>query len=304
MEKQQHVVNGLKRHALLLMVIVAVSLMVAQTVTAEIPVPALKGRVNDYAGLLTSATARNLEAKLASIEQSDSTQMAVLTINSLEGEAIEQFSIRVAEEWKIGQKDTDNGALLVVSRQDRKIRIEVGYGLEGRLTDLVSGQIIRNVIVPEFKRGQFDQGIASGVDAMIAVVKGEYTAAQSKQRRSGSRSQGPLFAIIAFIFLVSQLGRANKGLGAAAGGVMMPIFGGMFFHGGLILLLALIPIGIVAGLLLSVLGSTFGTYSATSGGYHHGGLWGGGGGFSSGGGFGGFSGGGGGFGGGGASGGW
>lgn len=304
MELKQHVLNHLKRRCLFLMMILAVCLIALPNVMAEIPVPALKGRVNDYAGMLSSGTAMTLETKLATLEQSDSTQVVVLTINSLDGEAIEEFSIRVADQWKVGQEDTDNGAILIVSKQDRKLRIEVGYGLEGRLTDLVSGEIIRNIIVPEFKRGRFDQGIAAGVDAMIAVSKGEYTAVPTRQRRPGSKSQGPLFAIIAFVFLVSQLGRANKGLGAVAGGVMMPIFGGMFFHGGLMLLLALIPVGLVSGLLLSVMGSSFGAYSTTSSGYHRGGFWGGGGGFSSGGGFGGFSGGGGGFGGGGASGGW
>lgn len=304
MENQRHTWGGLGRFIFFLIVFLAGGLLAVHGAWAEVQVPDLTGRVNDYAGMLSSGTSQMLESKLSALEESDSTQLVVLTIASLEGEAIEQFSIRVADQWKIGQEGADNGALLVVSKEDRKLRIEVGYGLEGRLTDLVSGQIIRNVIVPEFKKGRFDQGITAGVQAMIGVVKGEYTAVPRKHRRSGSASNGPLFALIAFVFLVSQLGRANKGLGAVAGGVMMPIFGGIFFNGGLMLLLALIPIGLVAGLVLSVLGSSFGAYSTTSSGYHRGGFWGGGGGFSGGGGFGGFSGGGGGFGGGGASGGW
>lgn len=286
------------------MMVLAGLFMVCSGASAEVSVPPLKGRVNDYAGMLTSRTIQDLEQKLAALEQSDSTQVVVLTIDSLEGEPIETFSMRVAESWKIGQKGTDNGAILVVSKQDRKLRIEVGYGLEGRMTDLVSGQIIRNIVVPEFKRGDFNQGISAGVDTMISVVRGEYKGTPTR-RRSRSTSQGPLFTILAFIFLVSQLGRVKKGLGALAGGIMLPVLGGMFFKGGLILLLILFPIGLLAGFILSAFGSAMGAGVPSSrGGYHHGGYWGGGGGFSSGGGFGGFSGGGGGFGGGGASGGW
>jgi uncharacterized protein len=135
---------------------------------------------------------------------------------------------------------------------------------------------------------------------MISAVRGEY---KGKPARKSSESQGSLFGIIAFIFLISQLGRANRGLGAVAGGLMLPAVGWLFFNPGLILLLLLFPMGLVAGLVLSVMGSAFGSASLSSG-YRGGGYWGGGGGFSSGGGFGGFSGGGGGFGGGGASGGW
>ncbi|MBU1168626.1 MAG: TPM domain-containing protein [Proteobacteria bacterium] len=273
----------------------------AQGAEAEIAVPPLKGRVNDYAGMLTSRTIQDLEAQLSALETSDSTQVVVLTVNSLEGEAIETFSIRVAEAWKIGQKDLDNGAIFIVSKQDRKLRIEAGYGLEGRLTDLIAGQIIRNVVVPEFKRGDFNQGISAGVGAMISVVRGEYKGSPVKHR-SRSKSQGPLFAILAFVFLVSQLGRANKGLGAVAGGIMLPVFGGMFFGGGLVLLLILFPIGLLSGLILSAMGSSLGSHMVSSHSYRGGGGFGGGG--FGGGGFGGFSGGGGGFGGGGASGGW
>ena len=143
---------------------------------SALQVPALKGRVNDYAGLLSQGTDEQLEAALAELERTDSTQIVVLTIPSLEGDSLEDFSIHVAEQWQIGQKGKDNGALLLVSKSDRKIRIEVGYGLEGKLTDLVCGRIIRNVIVPQFKMGHFDQGIIDGVAAIAGVVRGEYTA--------------------------------------------------------------------------------------------------------------------------------
>jgi uncharacterized protein len=295
---KHHVITGnVRRTIVFLMMVMALFEVLAVAALAEISVPPLRGRVNDYGGMLSAATARQLETDLTALEQSDSTQIVVLTVDSLDGEPIESFSIRVAEAWKIGQADTDNGAMLVVSKKDRKLRIEVGYGLEGRLTDLVAGQIIRNVVVPEFKQGDFDQGISHGVSAMIAAVRGEYQAPPS--RASSSDGGDPVvFGILAFIFLVSQLGRANRAVGTAAGGIMLPVIGALFFNGGLGLLLLLFPLGLAAGLVLSVLGAALGSHLPAGHGYRSGG------GFSSGGGFGGFSGGGGGFGGGGASGGW
>lgn len=267
---------------------------------AMLDVPRLKGRVNDYAGMLSSATIQSLESELKGFEQTDSTQIVVLTVPSLEGEAIEDFSIRVAEAWKIGHKGSDNGAILVIAQKDRKMRIEVGYGLEGRLTDLVSGQIIRNVIAPEFKAGDYDKGVLDGINAMIATVRGEYKQTDRQHLSTGTKDPSQvLIPIIVFLFLVAKLGRIRRLVGSIAGGILLPVFGLMFFPGGLMLLLALIPLGFFAGFILSVLGSTMGTGRT---GYRGVGYWGGGG-FSSGG-FGGFSGGGGGFGGGGASGGW
>jgi uncharacterized protein len=272
---------------------------------SEIAVPDLRGRVNDYAAMLSSETVRTLEAHLASLEQSDSTQIAVLTISSLEGEAIESFGMRVAEQWKIGQGDTDNGALLIVSKKDRKLRIEVGYGLEGTLTDLVAGQIIRNVIVPRFKQGRFDQGIVDGVHAMTGVVKGEYTAIKKKNSGKSRNDSGGIFFVTAFLlFFLSNLARANKVVGSSAGGILLPFFAFIFFHPGPLILLALLPVGAGLGYVLGLLAPVLFANSGHS--VHGGGLYPGGGrgGFDSSGGFGGFSGGGGGFGGGGASGGW
>jgi uncharacterized protein len=273
---------------------------------SALQVPALKGRINDYAGLLSSGTAQQLEAALAELERTDSTQIVVLTIPSLEGDSLEDFSIRVAEQWQIGQKGKDNGALLLVAKNDRKIRIEAGYGLEGKLTDLVSGRIIRNVMVPQFKMGRFDQGIIDGVAAMVGVVRGEYTAPATAERRSGRQGASPgLVGLVALIFFINMLGRLNRGLGAAGGGVLAPIAGALFLNLGLFGILSLIPLGAAAGFMMGGMGGpvSFGrtAYHRRSGGFWGGGF--GGGGFG-GGGFGGFSGGGGGFGGGGASGGW
>ena len=147
-------------------------------------VPAMQGRVNDYAGILSSSTIRQLEESLKAFEEDQSTQIVVATIPSLEGDSLEEFSIRLAETWKIGQQGLDNGAILLVAKNERKIRIEVGYGLEGSLTDLTSGRIIRNVIVPHFKNGNFDQGIMAGVSAMMDSVRGEFSAAETPRSSS------------------------------------------------------------------------------------------------------------------------
>ncbi|MGD8492736.1 MAG: TPM domain-containing protein [Desulfobacterales bacterium] len=268
-------------------------------------VPPLTGRVNDTAGMLSAATRQQLEDVLARLEQTDSTQIVVLTIPSLGGEVLEEFSIKVVDQWKIGQKGLDNGAMLLIAKNDRKIRIEVGYGLEGSLTDLMAGRIIRNVIVPQFKAGNFDQGVINGVQAMIRVVRGEYKASEKGPAGGRKQKEGTagLGGLVAFIFFISMLGRLRRPLGIAAGGILAPIAASLFFNLSSLWLVLSIPIGLLAGFILSFLGSplVFGH------GHHHhrrtGGWWSGagrGGGFSTGG----FGGGGGGFGGGGASGGW
>lgn len=137
-------------------------------------VPYLSGRVNDYAGILTNNKIQELEKKLKDHETATSNQVVVLTMRSLEGENLEEFSLKVAETWKLGQKDKDNGVLLLIAKNDRKLRIEVGYGLEGVLTDALCAQIIRNEITPEFKSGNFDTGVEKGVDSILNAIKGEY----------------------------------------------------------------------------------------------------------------------------------
>ena len=290
---------------MVLLAVVLVLFVTGNGPVAALDVPALKARVNDYAGLLTPATRNQLEAALLDFERSQSTQIVVLTVSSLEGEPLETFSMKVAESWKIGQKGLDNGAILIVAKNERKIRIEVGYGLEGTLTDMLSGQIIRNDIVPAFKAGKFDQGIAGGVAAMMAAVKGEYQAQPDKKQPRGRDASVSFIPLIVFIFLILQLGRVRRGLGVVAGGLLLPIFGSMTLPLGLFTILLLIPLGLAAGFVLSLLGAALGAAGVAGGRRRGGGFWigGSGGGFSSGG-FGGFSGGGGGFGGGGASGGW
>jgi uncharacterized protein len=181
-----------------------------------IDVPPLKGRVNDYTGMLSSYTTQQLESILRDLEQTDSTQLVVLIIPSLEGEVLEEFSLKVAEQWKIGQKDFDNGAVLLIAKKERDIRIEVGYGLEGSLTDLMAGRIIRDVMVPQFRAGNFDQGILSGVQAMIGVVRNEYQAPEKIPTRRGPRVKGtnPFFIVfIVFAFIISMLGKLRRVFG-------------------------------------------------------------------------------------------
>ena len=265
---------------------------------SALEVPALKGRVNDYAGMLSAATRQQLEDILGRLEQTDSSQIVVLTLPSLGGEVLEEFSLKVAEKWKIGQKGFDNGAILLIAQKDRKLRIEVGYGLEGSLTDLMAGRIIRNVIVPQFKAGNFDQGIIDGVQAIIEVVRGEYQAADKSPFAKGQKKKdfSPGFGgLIAFVFFISMLGRLRRPMGIAAGGILAPIAAGLFFNFSPIWILLSLPIGLLIGFILSFLGSplVFGHGHRHSGSGWSGGIGGGG-----------FGGGGGGFGGGGASGGW
>ncbi len=286
--------------------LLALSLALASgPLASALDVPPLTGRVNDYADMISPSARATITQKLEQLEASDSTQVVVLTVPSLEGEDLEGFSIRVAEAWKIGTAKNDNGAILLVARDDRAVRIEVGYGLEGRLTDLLSGRIVDQIIVPNFKAGRFDEGFSQAIDAIIATVKGEYKGTgqlPGAQQPGKSRSFIPL--IIAAV-IAGAIGSRRRLFGGIAGGVLGPLASMLVFPAGLLTLLML-PLGFGAGMLL---GGFFGA-TGRSGGRRGGGFWPGGfGGFGGGssggfGGGGGFSGGGGGFGGGGASGRW
>ncbi len=149
-------------------------LLLLLTATAALAqeVPTFSGYVNDYANLLTDGTMQELEARLRNHEERTTNQVTVLTVPSLEGGSLEEFSLRVAEVLKVGQRGKDNGILLLVARDDRKIRIEVGYGLEPYLPDVYASRIIREVIAPYFKQGDYDTGIAAGVNAILEKVEG------------------------------------------------------------------------------------------------------------------------------------
>ncbi|MDC7232941.1 MAG: TPM domain-containing protein [Spirochaetales bacterium] len=243
---------------------------------SALDVPPLQGRVNDRASVFTSAQKQELENYLAALEQESSVQMAVLTIPSLKGDDLESFSIRVADEWKLGQEGEDNGVLLLLALEDRKVRLEVGYGLEGSLTDAKSGYIVRDIMIPYFSDGDFAPGIMAASQAVAGVVTGGQDispeALQRSQRSSqqSSRRSVPVnLLVILFILFFNSFGRMGR---RRRGGLFQLLF------------------------LNSLLNSSSRRSS-----------WGGGSGFGGGGGFGsggGFGGGGGGFGGGGASGSW
>ena len=264
-------------------------------------VPALKYHVNDYANMVSPGVRTKIEGDLKAFEQSDSTQIVILTIQSLEGEDLEGFSIKVAEAWKIGQKGKDNGVIFLVAKQERKMRIEVGRGLEGKLTDLVSGQIIDRIVKPRFAKGDFDGGFLAATQGLIDAARGEFKA-EEKRAVTKKRQGTPLPVIIIFgaIALIA-LGRVSRVLGGAAGAVGFPLIG--FLLGFSLLTIVLIGLlGLVMGIFLPLL---FGGLGRGGGGGFWPGGFGGSGGFGDGGGdSGGFGGGGGDFGGGGASGDW
>jgi len=232
----------------------------------------------------------------------------VLTVPSLEGEDLEAFSIKVAENWKVGQKGVDNGVILLVVRNERKVRIEVGRGLEGKLTDLMSGRIVRDRIIPRFRVGDFDGGVRDGVQGIVEVVRGEYKANNAEPVR-GRRGLPPILTLLIFLFLALVFtGAISKVFGAITGAIGLPIAAKLAFSTlSFPVLGGLAALGVVAGLLLSAIFSGGGPFGGGGGGPWLGGFGGpffGGGSSSGGGDGGGFSGGGGDFGGGGASGDW
>lgn len=273
-------------------------------VAHALEVPKLQGYVNDYAGMISPETRARLESELRAFEQSDSTQVVILTVPSLEGDTVEDFGIRVAEAWKIGQKGKDNGVIFVAAKQDRKLRIEVGRGLEGKLTDLLAGRIIDLVVKPRFKRADYDGGFTAGVSAIIDATRGEFKAnANHKPGKRDTSSSLLTFLIFAGI-AVLVLGSMSRPLGAIGGAVGLPL--SVFLSSialGAVWFIILAVIGLIVGLLLPSLFSSAGRRG--SGGFSPGGFYsgGGGGGFPGGGGSD-FGGGGGDFGGGGASGDW
>ncbi|MGY3105651.1 uncharacterized protein ACVWW7_002278 [Bradyrhizobium sp. LM6.9] len=267
--------------------------------------PQLTGRVVDQTGTLSSGDIAALSQKLQDFETRKGSQLVVLIVPTTEPETIEQFAIRVAEAWKIGRKKVDDGAILVVAKSDRHLRIEVGYGLEGALTDVTSRRIIDEDITPKFRSGDFAGGIAAGVDRVIRVIDGEPLPTPSRSVNFGNWNDiEPLFFFLLFGPLV-------------IGGILRSMFGRLFgsgITGAIVGVLAWFVIGSaviglgvgVLGAILTFIADLFGAGSGT--GSSRGRSWSSGsssGGWSSGSSSsGGFSGGGGSFGGGGASGSW
>jgi uncharacterized protein len=263
------------------------------------PVPPLAARVTDVTGTLSAQERQVLDAKLADWEARTTNQLAVLIVPTTKPETIEEYSLRVAEAWKIGQKGKDNGAVFVIAKNDKQMRIEVGYGLEGELTDVAARRIIGDTVAPLFSRGQFAAGINAGVDRIIAVVGGTDTAPKKEPRR-GRSSGGFDIGTIALILLVAvpALGAILRSIfgnvgGSVAGGAL--VGGATWLFAGSLIIAAIAAIVALVVISFSAFGGR-GLWLPGGGGGWGGGGWGGGGG--------GFSGGGGSFGGGGASGGW
>ena len=156
-------------------------------------IPFLSGRIVDDAELLSPGAADRVSALLKAHETRTGDQVVVLTVPSLEGRSIEEYAVEVFQAWKLGQRGKDNGVLLVIVPRERKMRIEVGYGLEGRLTDVAASHIIRNAIAPRFKAGDFDQGVEDGVNAMLAQLRGEADVASDDKAEAASGSSGSAF---------------------------------------------------------------------------------------------------------------
>jgi uncharacterized protein len=234
------------------------------TTCCAVEVPVAGNYLTDEAGILTVSQREELEQRLSAYEQATSNQFLVYIIPSLEGRSIEELSLAIVENNRVGQKGKDNGLLLLIAVQDRKIRFEVGYGLEAVLTDAMTSTIISEVIAPEFRNGNYARGIDQGISAAMSAAKGEFN---TEVKRKGNRSNFHAASLIIFLLIFFLIVRLNRRGGGRGGGIwILPGgFGGGGWWGG-------------------------------SGGDYSGGI--------GGGGFGGFSGGGGSFGGGGSSGGW
>jgi uncharacterized protein len=274
-------------------------LLFAALASADVAVPPYSAPVVDLTGTLSGGAVARIEAKLTDLQTQKGSQIAVLVVPTTQPEEIEQYSIRVADAWKAGRKNVDDGAILLVAKDDRRVRIEVGRGLEGAMPDAIANRIIDENITPRFKAGDFDGGIEAGVDKMIAVVNGEALPTPDKKWEHSGGLTNALPFLLVVVFVASGVLRAMFGrlLGSVATG---GVAGGIAW-----LLSHLLSIGVGAGLFAFVFALLAG--GATRGWTAGGGGWGGGlgGGFGGGGGGGGFSGGGGGsFNGGGASGSW
>jgi uncharacterized protein len=296
--------------------IAAVVVLAVQPVAA-FDVPPLEGRVTDLAGLFSLEAATEMDNRMRVLEEETGAQVAVLTVPSLEGRALEDFSMRVVEAWELGDWERDNGVLVLIARDDRKIRIEVGYGLEGVLPDVLCGRIIDNAMKPAFRQGDFSGGTLKAVELIDGLVRAEPDAAQALEDDSGPANQaipliamGAIFLSVIGVFAFTALFSKGAGSwflylfltpffvafpGAAFGGKVGLAVGLVWLIGFPILRVLIWHTGVGKDFRTSH--PTWTTWSSSGGGWSSGG-----GGWSGGGG--GFSGGGGSFGGGGASGGW
>jgi uncharacterized protein len=212
-------------------------LLISLPVFSAISFPELTGRVVDNADMIDAATEQQLTQMLAAHEQNSTNQVVVVTVNDLQGTTIEDFGYQLGRTWGIGQKNADNGALLLVAKDERKVRIEVGYGLEGVLTDAISANIIHAVILPKFKQAQFNDGIKEGAQAILAALGNDY------QMRETSRDEErdsvilivifiAIFVVLPFLLLVMDATGGRRGGFIGGGGFGGGGLGGGFGGGG------------------------------------------------------------------------
>ena len=274
------------------LLLLALGLGIAQ---AEVAVPPLKARVTDLTATLSREQQARLEQELQNFEAKKGSQLAVLIVPTTQPESIEQYGIRVVDSWKLGRKGIDDGALLLIAKNDRSLRIEVGYGLEGALNDATAKRIVSDIIIPRFKAGDFYGGIEAGIQSMIKVIEGEPLPPPKRSSSSSSFKNIESLLFIGFVLVMIVGGILRAMFGRFTAATIIGTVAGLLAWLIIAPLIVAMIIGAI-GFLFTLLGGSRGWYRGP-GGYSSGG-------FSGGFGGGGFSGGGGGFGGGGASGSW
>jgi uncharacterized protein len=187
--------------------------------------------VNDFAGMMNASQVAQLEQKLVDFDKTTSTQITIVTIKNLGGYAVSQYAVELGNRWGVGRKGKDNGVLILASLEDRDVNISTGYGLEGALTDATSGRIIRNEIVPEFKKKNYYEGFNKAADAIIAATRGEYT----NDEKAGGEEEGRRFPVGLIILIIILVLIFSRGGGRGGGGYMSRRgyrgFGGGFLGG-------------------------------------------------------------------------
>ena len=215
--------------ALLLCLVAALLFAFPATAQTKLDFPPLTGRVVDQANLLDPATEQALTEKLAALEAGSTDQLVVVTVNSLQDQEIEDYGYQLGRAWGIGQKENDNGALLIVAPNERKVRVEVGYGLEPILTDAFSSQVIRDDILPSFRDGDYQAGVVKGVDALIAQLSLDPAEAQARAQAAAAQQTDTkaesiipvviIAAIFLFMFLIAM--RSGRGRRSNVGSVLL-----------------------------------------------------------------------------------
>ncbi len=210
--------------------LIVAALLFTGLAQAELEFPALRGRVVDSADMLSAATRQRVAALSAAHETATSNQVVVVTVPDLQGTTIEEFGYQLGRHWKIGQADVNNGVLLIVAKAERKIRIEVGYGLEGELTDAIASNIISTVITPAFKLTRFDEGVLDGTVAIIAALGGQY---QMREPVGYEEKEIPAFwFLLAIVMLIWMSSGRGGGSGLLAGLLLGSMMGGGRGRGG------------------------------------------------------------------------